>query len=66
MKDIYRLFSIWWSNNNVNSYKIPDIKELTRAMKLKYNVDDYTLYKGFKVHIIVDDQERQQLIDDLV
>lgn len=35
-------------------------------MKLRYNEEDYALYKGFRVHIVVDDQEQQQLIDDLV
>jgi P4 family phage/plasmid primase-like protien len=67
MKDIYRFFNMWWSNNNINNYKIPDVKELVRAMKLKYGgEDDYTLYKGFKVHINLDETVVQEEIDDLI
>lgn len=67
MKDIYRFFSMWWSNNNINNYKIPDIKELIRGMKLKYGgEDDYTLYKGFKVNINLDENVVQEEIDDLI
>lgn len=53
IKSIYNQFSVWWSNNNQNNNKIPDIKELTRAMKLKYDEEDYNLHKGFKVKINV-------------
>lgn len=63
IKEIYKLFSIWWNENNLNNYKIPDSKELLRAMKLKYNADDYTLYKGFKVNI--DIQDSIPIIDEL-
>lgn len=67
MKDIYRFFSMWWSNNNINNYKIPDVKELIRGMKLKYGgEDDYTLYKGFKVAINLDETLVQEEIDDLI
>lgn len=67
MKDIYRFFSMWWSNNNINNYKIPDIKELIRGMKLKYGgEDDYILYKGFKVNINLDETVVQEEIDDLI
>jgi hypothetical protein len=53
IKTIYNQFSVWWSNNTSHNNKIPDIKELTRAMKLKYDEDDFDLYKGFKVKINV-------------
>ena len=67
MKDIYRFFSMWWSNNNINNYKIPDIKELIRGMKLKYGgEDDYIIYKGFKVNINLDETVVQEEIDDLI
>ena len=70
MKDIYRLFNTWWSNNNINNYKLPDVKELVRAMKLKYGgEDDYTLYKGFKVAINLEDEGGNYItdvIDDLI
>lgn len=67
MKDIYRFFSMWWSNNNINNYKIPDVKELIRGMKLKYGgEDDYTLYKGFKIAINLDETVVQEEIDDLI
>jgi P4 family phage/plasmid primase-like protien len=67
MKDIYRFFNMWWSNNNINNYKMPDVKELVRAMKLKYGgEDDYTLYKGFKVNINLDETVVQEEIDDLI
>jgi hypothetical protein len=46
---------------------MPDVKELVRAMKLKYGgEDDYTLYKGFKVHINLDENVVQEEIDDLI
>ena len=68
MRDIYRLFCIWWTNNNGGTnYKIPDIKELIRAMKLKYNEDDYTLYKGFRVDVDVNvDDNVDNVVDDLI
>jgi phage/plasmid-associated DNA primase len=67
MKDIYRLFSVWWVNNNINNYKMPDSKELIRAMKLKYNEDDYTLYKGFRVKININDNDNVvEEIDELM
>ena len=51
IKTIYNQFSLWWSSNNPHNSKIPDIKELTRAMKLKYDEEDYNLHKGFRVKI---------------
>jgi P4 family phage/plasmid primase-like protien len=67
MKDIHRFFNMWWVNNNINNYKMPDTKELIRAIKLKYGgEDDYTLYKGFKVSINLDETVRQEDIDNLI
>ena len=69
MRDIYRLFNVWWSNTNINNFKIPDVKELIRAMKLKYDENDYTLYKGFRVSINIDENNIQNNInnnDDLI
>lgn len=53
IKSIYNQFSVWWSSNHPSIGKIPDIKELTRAMKLKYDEEDYNLHKGFRVKINV-------------
>lgn len=44
-KTIYSHFSNWWSNNYPNS-KIPDIKDLRRAMKIKYGNEKESMVNG--------------------
>lgn len=44
-KTIYSHFSTWWSNNYPNS-KIPDIKDLRRAMKIKYGNEKESVVNG--------------------
>jgi P4 family phage/plasmid primase-like protien len=48
IKIIYNNFVDWWTSNTLNK-KIPDIKELIRAMKIKYGEEDFNKYKGFNV-----------------
>ena len=49
IRTIHGLFSTWWNSNNVSN-KVPEIKELMRAMKLKYDVEDM---KGFRVKVVL-------------
>ena len=51
IKIIHGLFSTWWVSNNTSSTKIPDQKELIRAMKLRYDEEEYSKFKGFKVRV---------------
>lgn len=44
-KYIYNHFSNWWSTNYPNS-KVPDIKDLRRAMKIKFGNEKETLVNG--------------------
>jgi P4 family phage/plasmid primase-like protien len=44
-KTIYSHFSTWWSNNYPNS-RVPDIKDLRRAMKIKYGNEKESLING--------------------
>ena len=48
IKTIYNNFVDWWTGNTLNK-KVPDIKELIRAMKIKYGEEDFNKYKGFNV-----------------
>jgi P4 family phage/plasmid primase-like protien len=48
VKTIYNHFIDWWTSNTINK-KVPDIKELIRAMKIKYGEEDFNKYKGFKI-----------------
>jgi P4 family phage/plasmid primase-like protien len=57
IKTIYGLFGNWWVSNNTTTNKIPEQKELIRAMKLKYDPDDYDKFKGFKVRINLQNEE---------
>lgn len=61
-KIIYSHFSAWWSNNYSNS-KVPEIRDLRRAMKIKYgdekeNLINGSINYGFNIKI------KQVLIDD--
>jgi P4 family phage/plasmid primase-like protien len=58
---IYGLFSNWWISNNTVSNKVPEIKELVRAMKLKY--DDDTV-KGFRVKVNLQSNIETELDSD--
>lgn len=49
LKTIYGLFSTWWCNNNTGT-KIPDIKELRRALKIKY-IDEIEYFDHGIKHI---------------
>lgn len=54
-KVIYNHFSNWWSNNYPNS-RIPDIKDLRRAMKIKYGNEKESIINrcmnyGFNIKI---------------
>jgi P4 family phage/plasmid primase-like protien len=44
-KTIYSHFSNWWSSNYPNS-RIPDIKDLRRAMKIKFGNEKETIING--------------------
>ena len=44
-KTIYSHFSSWWTNNYANS-RIPDIKDLKRAMKTKYGNEQEKMING--------------------
>mgnify|MGYP000215055892 CR=1 FL=1 len=44
-KTIYSHFSTWWSNNYPNS-RVPDIKDLRRAMKIKYGNEKESVING--------------------
>jgi P4 family phage/plasmid primase-like protien len=44
-KVIYSHFSNWWSNNYPSS-RVPDIKDLRRAMKIKYGNEKESLING--------------------
>lgn len=44
-KTIYSHFSNWWSGNYPNS-RIPDIKDLRRAMKIKFGNEKETIING--------------------
>lgn len=44
-KNIYSHFSNWWSNNYPNS-RVPDIKDLRRAMKIKYGNEKESIING--------------------
>lgn len=44
-KTIYSHFSNWWSNNYPNS-RVPDIKDLRRAMKIKYGNEKESIING--------------------
>jgi P4 family phage/plasmid primase-like protien len=44
-KNIYSHFSTWWSNNYPNS-RVPDIKDLRRAMKIKYGNEKESVING--------------------
>lgn len=44
-KIIYNHFSNWWSNNYPNS-RVPDIKDLRRAMKIKYGNEKESIING--------------------
>lgn len=57
IKTIYGLFSNWWVSNNTNTNKIPPQKELIRALKLKYESDDYDKVKGFRVKVNLENDE---------
>ena len=45
-KIIYGHFSYWWSNNYPNT-KIPEMKDLRRAMKIKFGNEKEKLVDGF-------------------
>jgi P4 family phage/plasmid primase-like protien len=69
-KTIYSHFSNWWSNNYPNS-KIPDIKDLRRAMKTKYGNEKESLINGcinygfnirIKHHNNTDFEDEEQLV----
>ena len=44
-KNIYSHFSTWWSNNYPSS-RVPDIKDLRRAMKIKYGNEKESVING--------------------
>jgi P4 family phage/plasmid primase-like protien len=44
-KIIYNHFSTWWTNNYPNS-RVPDIKDLRRAMKIKYGNEKESVING--------------------
>ena len=50
-RTIHGLFSNWWISNTTSNNKVPEQKEMIRAMKLKYESDDYDKVKGFRVRV---------------
>jgi phage/plasmid-associated DNA primase len=65
IKVIYGLFRDWWTTNTFGTVnKIPDIKELVRAMKLKYDPDDYDKFKGFKVKVNLSNETELDINND--
>jgi phage/plasmid-associated DNA primase len=66
-KNIYSHFSSWWSNNYPNS-RIPEIKDLRRAMKIKFGnekeqIIDGCMNYGFNVKIKYNN--KAEIIDDI-
>jgi P4 family phage/plasmid primase-like protien len=66
-KVIYSHFSSWWSNNYPNS-RIPEIKDLRRAMKIKFGnekeqIIDGCMNYGFNVKIKYNN--KAEIIDDI-
>ena len=61
-KVIYSHFSAWWSNNYSNS-KVPEIRDLRRAMKIKYGDEKETLVNG-SINYGFNIKIKQVLIDD--
>lgn len=59
IKTIYTRFQQWWINNYTNT-KVPDIRELKRALKIKYGLEKEkkiqgVMYYGFNVKINYED-----------
>jgi phage/plasmid-associated DNA primase len=44
-KNVYSHFSTWWSNNYPNS-RVPELKDLRRAMKIKYGNEKEEVING--------------------
>lgn len=61
-KNIYSHFSSWWSNNYPNS-KIPEIRDLRRAMKIKFGNEKENVINGF-VNYGFNIKIKQTLTDD--
>lgn len=61
-KTIYSHFSSWWSQNYPNS-KIPEIRDLRRAMKIKYGNEKEMIINGF-VNYGFNIKIKQILMDD--
>lgn len=61
-KNIYSNFSSWWSNNYPNS-KVPEIRDLRRAMKIKYGDEKEVLVHG-TINYGFNIKLKQVLIDD--
>ena len=61
-KNIYSNFSSWWSNNYPNS-KVPELRDLRRAMKIKYGNEKETLVHG-TINYGFNIKLKQVLIDD--
>jgi P4 family phage/plasmid primase-like protien len=62
IKTIYNNFVDWWTSNTLNK-KVPDIKELIRAMKIKYGEEDFNKHKGFNV-IVKSTESNRNCSDD--
>lgn len=63
-KNIYNHFSNWWSNNYPNS-RLPDIKDLRRAMKIKFGTEKESIINGC-MHYGFNIKIKQQLTEDFL
>lgn len=65
-KAIYSQFLSWWSMNYPNN-KSPEIKELRRAMKIKYGTEQEKLVNGvmyYGFNVCVQDMHSKDIIDE--